>query len=584
MKIIHLLPSISFFFIPQNSGNEITESKQGLNMILIILSQLTQNISIDTILIALLLFLFAYLLIKYRNQLFSYEKFQLAVNILYQNNAPLMLLRTHLEDIVSKSPSEQVSKDLNQILEYTNHIINCNRNILALNKVSQNDILKGSTSIVDLYTYIVSVSKQCQPYASSRQIQLNINKSSDYISCEINKTTMTAVIQHLLNKTIELSPANSCISITISHAADNYWRLFINNCKTTESESKKTPLLISILSPIYKYTDIRTVKKIIHLHGGKIIGYSYGKAISFQVIIPINCNYQKQTIANISSSITRKVIQSTEKMLNSNETCLSKNTENYIVLLIMDDNQFSSYLQKTLSRHFQIFILENPDLITEAYTCHNPDIIIIDKIVNGMYGSKLSTQIKNNKTMMNTPIILLINSTDNESCLSHITSKADRLEPRMVDISILRANICLLIDSYTAWRERIKILLANNTSNAIPQTTIKDDGNLIFMNKVQELLEKNMSTEGYTVDMLSASMGMCRTRFYNRIKEITGKSPIEYMFSFKMDKAKTLLASQQYSVSEIAAMLGYCDAKYFGKKFKDFYQICPTKYIKSIIG
>ena len=35
---------------------------------------------------------------------------------------------------------------------------------------------------------------------------------------------------------------------------------------------------------------------------------------------------------------------------------------------------------------------------------------------------------------------------------------------------------------------------------------------------------------------------------------------------------------------EIAGMLGYCDAKYFGKKFKDFYHVCPTDYIKSIIG
>ena len=86
------------------------------------------------------------------------------------------------------------------------------------------------------------------------------------------------------------------------------------------------------------------------------------------------------------------------------------------------------------------------------------------------------------------------------------------------------------------------------------------------------------------IDKLSIDIGMSRTAFYSRIREITGNPPENYIYSFKMDRALKLLASQQYTVSEIAGMLGYCDAKYFGKKFKDFYHVCPTDYIKSIIG
>lgn len=106
----------------------------------------------------------------------------------------------------------------------------------------------------------------------------------------------------------------------------------------------------------------------------------------------------------------------------------------------------------------------------------------------------------------------------------------------------------------------------------------------IFMDKVNKILEKNISTDKYTIDKLSIDIGMSRTAFYSRIREITGNPPENYIYSFKMDRALKLLASQQYTVSEIAGMLGYCDAKYFGKKFKDFYHVCPTDYIKSIIG
>lgn len=97
-------------------------------------------------------------------------------------------------------------------------------------------------------------------------------------------------------------------------------------------------------------------------------------------------------------------------------------------------------------------------------------------------------------------------------------------------------------------------------------------------------MEKNLSTEKYRIDKLCVDIRMSRTAFYSKIKDIIGMSPEDYIYSFKMDKALKLLASQQFNISEIAGMLGYCDVQYFRKKFKDFYHVCPTDYIKSIIG
>ena len=83
-------------------------------------------------------------------------------------------------------------------------------------------------------------------------------------------------------------------------------------------------------------------------------------------------------------------------------------------------------------------------------------------------------------------------------------------------------------------------LLEKNLSDNLPSPTAKSEEDTLFINKVNKLLEKNLSTESYTVDMLSADMGMCRTKFYTKIKEITDKTPTEYMHYFKMNKAKIL--------------------------------------------
>ena len=125
--------------------------------------------------------------------------------------------------------------------------------------------------------------------------------------------------------------------------------------------------------------------------------------------------------------------------------------------------------------------------------------------------------------------------------------------------------------------------MIKNTSADLFDKVVQTDPTIMFMDRVEKLLEKNLATEGYTVELLSADMGMSRTRFYNKMKEITGKPPMYYMFSYKMNKAKGLLIAQEYNITEIAMLLGYCDAKYFGKKFREYYHVSPTRYIREVM-
>lgn len=248
----------------------------------------------------------------------------------------------------------------------------------------------------------------------------------------------------------------------------------------------------------------------------------------------------------------------------------------------MSDNLLSDYLKQSLSSYFQISVINHPDRVIETSIRHTPDVIVIDEIVNGIEGDELCSRIKSDKAIENIPLVLLVSSSDNESYLSHVECGADRLEMRTENICRLRANIRMLIESTTFLRKRMKQFMSDAVSAIEPVDIKQEDADLVFINKVNQYLEKNLSKDGYTVELLSSDMGMSRTTFYTRIKDITGKPPTEYMYSFKMEMALKLLASHKFKITEIADMLGYCDAKYFGKKFKDFYHICPTKYMKNL--
>lgn len=569
-----------------DSGANLVNSKQAIGVILPDLSLLGYAVPVESFGIGLFIVLFAYLAVEYNVQLLSHEKLKIAMNMLHTTYTPLILLRNQLEELKTGNLPESLSQQVEEALGYTEYIIYCNQNIVTLNKVNKKILPKTSTANLELSSYITSIVNQCRPYADSRRIQLTVSECSDCVSCRINENIMTAALQHLISKLILGSDLGCCISINITHTTDS-WQLQITNCEIADKRVGKMFPFIPVIFPIYGYSDLWTVRKIIRLHGGKINGYRHGKSFAFQIVIPTDCHCRNQECSAIKHSSTNtknKAKKSSESDKDDTPNAKTKDTSH--ILLVMADGAFRNYLKKALSRYFQISALEDPDLLKDTVVRQNPDAIIIDDNVNGTNGDTLSFRIKTDKMIGYIPVVLLIRAFDNESYLSHLGSGADRLELRTESICRLRANIRMLVENRMVLRERVKLFLSDAVFPMVPTKEEMETENTdqIFMDKVNKILEKNLSTDKYTIDKLSIDIGMSRTAFYSRIREITGNPPENYIYSFKMDRALKLLASQQYTVSEIAGMLGYCDAKYSGKKFKDFYHVCPTDYIKSIIG
>ena len=569
-----------------DSGANLVNSKQAIGVILPDLSLLGYAVPVESFGIGLFIVLFAYLAVEYNVQLLSHEKLKIAMNMLHTTYTPLILLRNQLEELKTGNLPESLSQQVEEALRYTEYIIYCNQNIVTLNKVNKKILPKTSTANLELSSYITSIVNQCRPYADSRRIQLTVSECSDCVSCRINENIMTAALQHLISKLILGSDLGCCISINITHTTDS-WQLQITNCEIADKRVGKMFPFIPVIFPIYGYSDLWTVRKIIRLHGGKINGYRHGKSFAFQIVIPTDCHCRNQECSVIKHSSTNtknKAKKSSESDKDDTPNAKTKDTSH--ILLVMADGAFRNYLRKALSRYFQISVLKDPNLLKDTVVRQNPDAIIIDDNVNGTNGDALSFRIKTDKMIGYIPVVLLIRAFDNESYLSHLGSGADRLELRTESICRLRANIRMLVENRMVLRERVKLFLSDAVFPMVPTKEEMETENTdqIFMDKVNKILEKNLSTDKYTIDKLSIDIGMSRTAFYNKIREITGNPPENYINSFKMDKALKLLASQQYSISDIAGILGYCDAKYFGKKFKDFYHVCPTDYIKSIIG
>lgn len=556
--------------------SEVPEFMDGVQELDVIFSGLSLSgyvIPLEGTVIGVLLFLGVYAMLEHYVRLLPQEKCRLATAMVRQVHTPLVLLRNRLEEMVESGVPGETCRMLEPVLEYAERIIISHRNIMQLDRVDWKAVSEDRTTEVEIHNYVRMAAGQCQSYADSHHVRLEISHSEGYAGCRINEGFMTAALQHLLDRMVDITAPGGCIYITVSNNT-GYWKLQAANYTRTEGKSPMP--VLSMLVPC----GFRTVGKIIRLHGGRMTVCRYGKTAVCQIVMPVNCQCRKKTVLSPDIFLRKRAGNKKGEDMDAGKKEGTSTTRNLPrVLLVMADNMFGNYLQSALSGEFDILLRETLDIPELVSTEEKPDAIVIDENVNGTCGDELCSCIKAEEMTLAIPVILLVEYGDSRDYLSHVGSGADRLELRTIGICRLKTDIHMLISSCTILRKGANRMLAD-TIHMLPQAVGKEDDNFLFISKVRKLIEENMAMQGYTIDSLCAGIGMSRTRFYNKMKELTGKYPREYVSTFKMERAKELLASGCYSVTEVADMLGYCDAKYFGKKFKGFYNVCPTKFIK----
>ena len=78
--------------------------------------------------------------------------------------------------------------------------------------------------------------------------------------------------------------------------------------------------------------------------------------------------------------------------------------------------------------------------------------------------------------------------------------------------------------------------------------------------------------------MLAKRIGYTPYYLSRKFKEETGKGIKDYIKALRLEKAKTLLATTNMTVADIADELKFCSSSYFSSEFKSVFGILPQKY------
>ena len=102
--------------------------------------------------------------------------------------------------------------------------------------------------------------------------------------------------------------------------------------------------------------------------------------------------------------------------------------------------------------------------------------------------------------------------------------------------------------------------------------------NTTALSKAEHYLMANAFSPSTTISLLAEISGVSETHFRNLFKSKFGVSPYKYLRTIRLERAKILLKSGYYSVTETSHLCGYDNEKNFTTAFKSALGITPTEY------
>lgn len=98
-----------------------------------------------------------------------------------------------------------------------------------------------------------------------------------------------------------------------------------------------------------------------------------------------------------------------------------------------------------------------------------------------------------------------------------------------------------------------------------------------YIHEALNFMEHNFQND-ISVEDVAAVCGLNRSYFGKIFKQAVGKSPQEFLLSYRMAKATELLKLTQLSIGDISQAVGYDNQLHFSRAFKNIYGMSPREW------
>ena len=99
-----------------------------------------------------------------------------------------------------------------------------------------------------------------------------------------------------------------------------------------------------------------------------------------------------------------------------------------------------------------------------------------------------------------------------------------------------------------------------------------------LISSIEQYVQQNMSRGQINLEEMAHTMGMGMRPFFQKIRDITGKTPAEVVRDMRLKNACILLKRTNINMSELATNVGFATGEHFISVFKEKFGISPSEY------
>lgn len=486
------------------------------------------------------------------------------IETIHEMRTPLSLVLGSLALVVQNDDPE---KDM------STQLLSAYRNTLAMQDLA--DQLIGTRRSNDVANYLriarydmVEIARQiCDifvDWVAMNNIDFRINTQTPALWVWMDRRKMEFALRMLLSNAFKNTFVYGKVTLDISVVNENgkaYSALVVTDEGLDEDESTRRGL--------------KQIMDMADAIGGMYRSESDKNGTSYTIMIPLGKQHlldRRVEFVEPESDLVKLNARQKEEIAELIHVIPQKKETGKKLLVIDDSDQIRWFLKHVFNKEYQILEARNGQDGINVALKEEPDLILCDVMMPVKDGYETCREIKNDPKMAQTPVVMLTAKVESEDVITGIEAGADDYITKPFDVEILRSKINSLMKK----RDDMKRYFSN--SSAVSHDEENTLSTNPFMDAVVKNIEKHLDDSTFEAKVLADSLNMSLPTLYRKIKQYSDLSILELTRNIRLKKAAELLASQQYSVQEVAEMVGFNDTATFRKRFTEQYGVTPSQY------
>ena len=522
-------------------------------------------------------------------------KLRFFTDISHELRTPLTLIAGPVEHVLKNN---QLPDDVRQQLEVvgrnTNRMLRLINQILDFRKI-QNKKMKLQVQRLEAVEFARKLMGNFQAVADERGIDFQFESSQPQIFLYADVDKLEKIIFNLLSNAFKYTPDGKQILLFVRQAGEKV-QIGVVDQGIGFDESHKRSIFLRFENLVDRKLfqqstgiGLSLVKELVEMHKAEIeVDSKPGEGSRFTVTFLSGKSHFDPTTEFLQDDASVAQLHTKPQ-----EATASAEEGKPTLLVIEDNGELRLFLHTIFGGDYQITEAENGQVGLEKAHNLQPDLIISDVMMPVMDGIEMLKRLRNEVATSHIPVVLLTAKTSVENQIEGLEYGADVYITKPFSASFLKARVKNLL----AGRKLLQTTLLNRlmpASNEViqpqevasvaeangeaPVVDAMSPQDRKFMDKLVALMEKNMDNGELLVDDLVQEMAVSRSVFFKKLKSLTGLAPVEFIKEVRINRAIELIKTGEYSMTQVAYMVGINDPRYFSKCFKAKMGMTPTEY------